>query len=426
MQESPASDFPLPKKAGERVLTVPERIVVFVDRLRRTEPKAVFATSMAEIRDLKAHYALRYVRVALSRYRVAVSAAFGDEHPALKYLHSFRRDIADYNAVDRRNVFDRHLALRPVDPDEFVERALGQLESPNYGRLVAAVLLLTGRRTVEICFSGEFALVPERDDVLLFAGQAKGKGTDKPPYEIPVLADPRDILAAIEVVRARFAFASNADVNSKKAKEIGDAARQVFGGDYNPQELRKVYAAIAYHDYDQSEPSPRLSEPAYLAAILGHGDGDVQTALSYMAYFVQGDFDRWLRNFQDGMRDMIPILNERHRNAEPKSRPFIEADLARVQDLAGDVASPVATPEDQREIERLSPRQRDLLTAVLTGKKTFAGTERWTVEALVRRRLVKVTIDNEQRFAEPQISLTSHGAELGALIRSNLFERDRR
>jgi hypothetical protein len=69
-----------------------------------------------------------------------------------------------------------------------------------------------------------------------------------------------------------------------------------------------------------------------------------------------------------------------------------------------------------REIERLSPRQRDLLTAVLTGKTTFSGTERWTVEALVRRRLVKVTIDNKQRFAVPQISLTSHGAELGALI----------
>ena len=210
----------------------------------------------------------------------------------------------------------------------------GSSSLPNYGRLVAALLLLTGRRTVEICFSGEFTVVSERDDVLLFAGQAKGKGTDKPPYEIPVLADPREILSAIEVVRARFAFASNADVNSKKAKEIGDAARQVFGGDYNPQELRKVYAAIAYHDYDQSEPNPRLSEPAYFAAILGHGDGDVQTALSYMAYFVQGDFDRWLRNFQDGMRDMISVLNERHRNAEPKSRPFIEADLARVQDLA--------------------------------------------------------------------------------------------
>jgi hypothetical protein len=135
-----------------------------------------------------------------------------------------------------------------------------------------------------------------------------------------------------------------------------------------------------------------------------------------MAYFVQGDFDRWLRNFQDGMRDMIPILNERHRNAEPKSRPFIEADLARVQDLAGDVAAPVATPKDQREIERLSPRQRDLLTEVLTGKTTFSRTERCTVEALVSRRLVKVTIDNEQCFAEPQISLTSHGADLGALI----------
>jgi hypothetical protein len=65
---------------------------------------------MAEIRDLKAHYALRYVRVALSRYRAAVSGAFGNGHPALKYLHSFRRDIADYNAVDRRNVFDQHLA----------------------------------------------------------------------------------------------------------------------------------------------------------------------------------------------------------------------------------------------------------------------------------------------------------------------------
>jgi hypothetical protein len=53
------------------------------------------------------------------------------------------------------------------------------------------------------------------------------------------LPDPRDILAAIKVVRARFSFTSTADVNSKKAKEIGDARRQVFGGDYNPQGLRR-------------------------------------------------------------------------------------------------------------------------------------------------------------------------------------------
>jgi len=117
-----------------------------------------------------------------------------------------------------------------------------------------------------------------------------------------------------------------------------------------------------------------------------------------MAYYVEGDFDRTLRNFQDGMRAMIPILEERQRDTDPKVRPFIEADLARVRDFAGDLPAPVPTAADQREIDRLSPQQRELLTAVLNGKTTYGGTERWTVEALQRRQFLTVTIDENQRF----------------------------
>ena len=90
-------------------------------------------------------------------------------------------------------------------------------------------------------------------------------------------------------------------------------------------------------------------------------------------------------------------------------------DLARVRDLAADLPAPVATATDQREIDRLSPRQRGLLTAVLNGKTAYGGTERWTVEALQRRQLLTVTIYDNDRFAAPQLHLTGHDAELAAL-----------
>jgi len=332
-----------PHNANERVLSVPERITAFIATLRATEPKAVFGVTMAEIRDLKAHYSLRYVRVSLTTYRTAVRGALGDTHPALKYLHSFRDDITAYNQVDRAKIYARHHALVPIDPDAFTEFALGQLSSSSYGRAVAALILLTGRRPAEICFTGSFEPIADRDDVVLFAGQAKTKGTPKPPYEIPVLADPHDLIAALAVIRARHVFSSEADAH-RKAGEIVAGSREVFGPDYTPKELRKVYAAIVYHDYDRSDPTPRLTEPAYLASVLGHGPGDVTTALSYMAYYVDGDFERTARNFQEGMVGMIPVLEAQRRNADPKVQPFIDEELARVRKIAADCVAPTANP----------------------------------------------------------------------------------
>ncbi len=417
--QTPASDFPAPKKAADRVFTVPERIDQYLERLRAigpTERGRIFAETMREIRDLKNFYALRYTRVALTRYRTAVREAFGDAHPAIVYLHSFRKDMEAINTTQRAKVYAQHHELRPIDPDVFVERALGQLSALNYGQSVAALLLLTGRRTVEVCYSGEFALVPGRNDVLLFAGQAKAKGTPKPPFEIPVLADADVILESLETVRGRRIFRNEADVNSKVGKDVNDAVRRIFG-DYTPQELRKAYATITYHDYESSRPTPRLSQAAYFAKILGHGPGDINTAQSYMAFYVEGEFDHAVGNLQHSAHDILLELEERRRNADERTRTFIDNDIAKAKQLAGDPPAPQVTPDDERAIATLNAVQRAFLASILAGKTTYSGTERWTVAALERRGLVTVSYDENDRLSRALLTLSSHGAEIAAILR---------
>ncbi len=320
-----------PRKAASNTLSVNERISAFLLRLRDVPAQQMWPMVMAEIRDLKAHYKVRYVRVALSWYRAAVRDTYSEDHPAIKYLHSFRQDIEDYNRVDRAKVFARHQELQPIDPDEFIERALGQLDSKLWPHQVAALALLTGRRPVEIGYTGNFQRIEGSDDTLLFSGQAKGKGTLKPPYEIPVLAPVEDILATFGRIRAQYSFASEKDFAKRKNVDIWDAAHRIFG--YPPRELRKIYAAICYHDYDHTAPKPRLSEPAYLASILGHGYGDVQTALSYMAYYVRGDHRRSEKRFTEGLADLLPTLEDRKRIADNNARPYIEKDIENVKKL---------------------------------------------------------------------------------------------
>jgi len=183
-------EFPPPPNAAERTSTIRQRIVCFVAKLHSTEANAVFATCVAEVRLLKRYYALSTLRSALTSYRKAVREELGDQHPALKYLRSFDVDMEAVNAVYRQRVFAQHHSMLAIDPDVFIERALDALSASNYGRIVAGLILVTGRRPAEVCHSAEFTVIPDRDDVLMFSGQLKGKGTAPLEFLIPAFADP--------------------------------------------------------------------------------------------------------------------------------------------------------------------------------------------------------------------------------------------
>ena len=80
-------------------------------------------------------------------------------------------------------------------------------------------MALTGRRPAEIFFSASFSLPRQRlpSPALLFDGQLKTRqapGTNFEPYPIPVLADPKKIIQALDTLRDLKSFSSPKAVNT--------------------------------------------------------------------------------------------------------------------------------------------------------------------------------------------------------------------
>jgi hypothetical protein len=80
-------------------------------------------------------------------------------------------------------------------------------------------MALTGRRAAEIFFSASFSLPREKlpYPALLFDGQLKTRqapGTSFEPYLIPVLADPRKLIQALDTLRDLKSFPSTKAVNT--------------------------------------------------------------------------------------------------------------------------------------------------------------------------------------------------------------------
>jgi integrase len=148
--------------------------------------------------------------------------------------------------------------------------------------VAAALGLLTGRRCIEIFKTARFT--PVNDHSLLFGGQAKkGDLADPVAYEIPVLAPPDLINAALARLRAAkdCSALTNRDVNLKFANSCNSAARRLLGKEHHFHSLRGIYAVIAYnlclpHKYSLN---------AFVAKVLGHSN--LGTRLHYSAIHVE-------------------------------------------------------------------------------------------------------------------------------------------
>ena len=86
-------------------------------------------------------------------------------------------------------------------------------------------MALTGRRPAEIFFSASFSLPREKLSypALLFDGQLKTRqapGTGSEPYIIPVLADPKKLVQALDRLRDLKSFPSPAAVNTTTGLQL--------------------------------------------------------------------------------------------------------------------------------------------------------------------------------------------------------------
>lgn len=166
---------------------------------------------------------------------------------------------------------------------------------PKWTKVAVALAITTGRRSAEILATAKFKKTDENSEQsIMFSGQAKAKGANRDDRmkafsEIPVLAHPDLILnglAYLENKRKDIDYNPDA-VNKKYSRElqremdnwkkIGEMDGLMF------KSLRAIYAEICRQNfYAGNEQSVNI----YFSKILGHRDGDIDTANTYKTYEV--------------------------------------------------------------------------------------------------------------------------------------------
>jgi hypothetical protein len=329
-----------------------DRVPGFVERLAEIpldEPKRIWGLCMSEKSVLKRYryadggewqtYSLSGIKNILTVYRKAVRDSLGESHPAFKYLRLSNEDMEEYREDYREKVAEDHVNLRPIDDEALVGIAVDiakRAETVDPLELAGALLLLTGRRTVEALKTATFSPSPKRHSVF-FVGQAKRRELEAPDYTIPVLADPKLVLAAMDVLRSRLntATMTNQNVHDRYSKYVGRAVSRIFadhsGVPLTPSELRKAYATTAYAWYCPST----LSMNAYFARILGHSPLDLYTSMSYVLFYPVGQKREFLHDHREALRDAIEAQEAALANEpDEKVRGYITERIVSLRELA--------------------------------------------------------------------------------------------
>jgi telomere resolvase len=302
----------------------------------------LWGTCMAEKRELKRYgYALGSLRRTLTDYRHALRDRFGDDHLALRYIRLSKADVAEMREDYANTVEEQNLNMRPVRLDELVATAtkiVREAEGRHPAAIAAALALLTGRRVVELLKTGRFSEGTKRR-TLIFSGQAKTGGSKNArtdPYEIPVHAEPKLLLAAFRILRREFDCTelTNGGVNDRYSKRLSIHANALFAdANRTPltmHELRAVYAIAAYAWLAPVTISPI----AYLPRILGHGHGDYTTSHSYWKFHPIGEKRAVVADFRWGIADELVELDDALEDARDETvRERLAAQIERTQAL---------------------------------------------------------------------------------------------
>src|SRR5271166_6482740 len=217
----------------------------------------------AEVRKLKANYTTATVTFYLSKYRDSIRAVEPD-HLVLRprkmrsgqrfsYLALEPEETRALNEAYHQRIHRDQSNLIPLDPEAFVQKALALLASDRYLEKGMGLMALTGRRPAEIFFSAKFSLPRKKlpYPAVIFDGQLKTRnapGTSFEPYPIPVLADPKKIIRALDGLRSLKSFPSADAVNTTTGPQLPKYVSNSFGSLDQPWEIlsKVVYRGRAH------------------------------------------------------------------------------------------------------------------------------------------------------------------------------------
>jgi len=149
-----------------------------------------------------------------------------------------------------------------IDADRMLEKLCpvllqeenGRFPGPKRHYLAAALLAVTGRRTIEVLKLGKLYLGPDQTPdgyECYFDGQAKQGVIPTKPYVIQLLAPFSIVKSALTRVRKLYDSADLTEeyINSHLTKSIGNYTQKMVG--VNPHSLRAIYAMATYKLLDK-------------------------------------------------------------------------------------------------------------------------------------------------------------------------------
>jgi hypothetical protein len=140
--------------------------------------------------------------------------------------------------------------------------------NPKWTALAAALLLATGRRTVEIMKTGDFYLNDDQTPdgyECMFSGQAKSGLENDQPYLIPLLAPFSLVKKGLDTLREmkKADFLSSSAVNEAFASGLNFYTKKAVG--MNPHALRAAYGMMT-----TQLAKKKISLMGHLQNVMGH------------------------------------------------------------------------------------------------------------------------------------------------------------
>jgi hypothetical protein len=319
---SAGSEPPVKKTA-----TQAERAEKFAEILRRLRSKTKIAKAAKEfVEELRASLEKKTagaLAVVLYRVRRVVAEKLGEKHPAIAMLCSepvalaagvnpkhvagmSRADIRRLREHTRQRVLRfQHSQIAIPSPAAIVRRAVAVARMERYnnaGRFLwentlAGLMLLTGRRPVELAMVGHFAPSKRGSQWASFSGQAKARGREVPPFDIPLLGLPyQEISNLVRRLRRHCpVFRDEKHCHNLVASNLHFAATDFFSDAISrAYDLRAVYARLTYHAFAPEN----CTDLAWFANVLGHivlkdtdpsksaERADTITAANYQRFYV--------------------------------------------------------------------------------------------------------------------------------------------
>lgn len=270
------------------------RIDDFIATVTKTPEIELESACIHELNYLRRHYEPSSMRRAVTNYRNAVrKVGFEPKKESVILKKLVLSEVEKILLANQKSEQLTHdlTTLRPLRHiDEMVQLATDLLAENSYLKQVTALCLLTGRRSAEIACTAHFEPVENDPFKVMFTGQLKTKGRgDLPAFEIPVLCESYKIIEALNALRLKKPQYVNEPEKFHKSlsKDLGSRAKRFFNfvteeSNITIKDLRSIYAEICFFLADNRT----IAKPKYMSMILGHGENDNETGLSYVDFYI--------------------------------------------------------------------------------------------------------------------------------------------